>query len=168
MIVSSDIYCFDANPLIQAWQKYYSPKFCSDYWEILNELGIQGRIVLPEEVYQEIVKTDDDLSKWLKSSKIPVRKTDGNVINCWKRILDHDPKHKFLVDNIKQRSLADPWIISHALNENAVVVTKEEKVMNPNTNRIKIPNVCDNMGISWINDFQFIEKLDIQFSCKLK
>ena len=168
MIVNSQIYCLDANALIQAWQKYYSPNFCSDYWKVLNEIGVQGRIFLPEEVFQEIAKTDDELSDWLKMSQIPVHKTDGNVINCWKKILDANPKHKYLVDNTKQRSLADPWLISHALNENAIVVAKEEKVMNPNTNRIKIPNVCDNMGISWINDFQFIEDFDIQFTCKLK
>ena len=32
-------YCIDANVLIQAWQKYYNPKFCPDYWNILIELG---------------------------------------------------------------------------------------------------------------------------------
>ena len=154
--------------LIQAWQKYYSPKFCSGYWDVLNELGIQGRIFLPEEISEEITKTDDELSEWLKSSKIPVRKTDENVVNCWKKILDKNPIHKYLVDNTKQRSLADPWIIAHAINESATVVTKEERLMAPNSNRIKIPNVCDNMEVYCINDFQFIQDLNIQFTCKLK
>ncbi|HTQ67037.1 MAG TPA: DUF4411 family protein, partial [Puia sp.] len=76
--------------------------------------------------------------------------------------------HKYLVDNTKQRSLADPWIVAHALKENACVVTKEEKVTAPNTTRIKIPNVCENMNIRWINDFEFVEELNIQFSCRLK
>jgi hypothetical protein len=38
------------------------------------------------------------------------------------------PFHRNLVDNTKKRSLADPWVIAHAINENATVVTKEEKV----------------------------------------
>jgi hypothetical protein len=46
MSTKAEIYCLDANVLIQAWQKYYSPKFCPDYWELLNELGKQGRIFL--------------------------------------------------------------------------------------------------------------------------
>lgn len=79
-----------------------------------------------------------------------------------------NPLHKYLVDNTKQRSIADPWVIAHALNENACVVTKEEKVTVPNTNRIKIPNVCENVGIRWINDFEFVVELNIQFSCSLK
>lgn len=135
------IYCLDTNVLIQAWQKYYSPGLCPDYWNVLNTLGSRNRIFLPEMVYAEIVKTDDDLSKWLKSSNIPIRKIDENVASCLKNIYTADPKHKFLVDNTKARSLADPWVIAHALNENAVVVTKEEKVTAVNTTKIKIPNM---------------------------
>ncbi len=39
----ADIYCLDANALIQAWQKYYAPRICPDYWEVLNELGIKRK-----------------------------------------------------------------------------------------------------------------------------
>lgn len=160
-------YCLDANVLIQAWQKYYSPKFCPSYWEVLNELGKEDRIFLPQMVYDEITRTDDDLSNWLKESLIPKRKLDGTITECWKKILAANPIHQYLVDNTKQRSLADPWVIAHALNENACVVTKEEKVTSPNSNKIKIPNVCDNMGVRWINDFDFIEELNFKFTCKL-
>ena len=168
MSTTALIYCLDANVLIQAWQKYYSPNFCPDYWKILNELGKQEKIFLPEEVKDEIVRTDDDLAKWLKSSSIPVHKPDEIVISCWQKILKADPMHKLLVDNIKGRSLADPWVISHAMKMNAIVVTKENKETALNTKRIKIPNVCDNMGVRWINDFEFIQELDIKFSCRLK
>lgn len=60
---------------------------------------------------------------------------------------------------------ADPWVITHAINENAVVVTKEEKLTALNSRKVKIPNVCDNMGVRWINDFKIIEDLGIKFSC---
>src|SRR3990170_709100 len=158
-------YCLDANIIIKAWQEYYSPIFCPSYWEMLNELGTQEKIFLPQMVFEEITRADDDLSNWLKQSKIPIHKIDGLVAECLKQIYESNPMHKFLVDNIKQRSLADPWVIAHALSENAIVVTKEAKEIAINTRRIKIQNVCDNMGIRWINDFQFIEELNIKFSC---
>lgn len=160
-------YCLDANVLIQAWQKYYSPKFCPDYWALLNELGAKGQLFLPQMVFEEITRTEDDLTEWLKSSTIPIHKIDGATTEYLKRIYNADPSHRYLVDNTKQRSLADPWVIAHAINENACVVTKEEKVMAANSTRIKIPNVCDNMGVRCINDFQLIEELNIQFSCSL-
>ena len=160
-------YCLDANVLIRAWRDYYAPKFCIDYWEVLNKLGAEGRIFLPEKVYEEITRTDDDLTNWLKKSKIHEYKIDGPVTECLKKIYATNPAHKNLVDNTKNRSLADPWVIAHALNQGAIVVTKEEKVTAANTTKIKIPNVCDNMGVRWINDFQFVEELNIQFSCHI-
>ncbi|RPI78943.1 MAG: DUF4411 family protein [Desulfobacteraceae bacterium] len=161
-------YCLDANVLIQAWQKYYSPKICPDYWVVLNELGVQGKIFLPQMVFEEITRTDDDLSKWLKESNIPKYKIDTAVTECLKSIYAKNPVHKHLVDNTKQRSLADPWVIAHALKEDAILVTKEEKITATNTTRIKIPNVCENMGVTWINDFQLIEELNIRFSCRIE
>lgn len=164
----ANIYCIDANVLIQAWQKYYSPKFCPDYWIILNELGLQKRIFIPESVYEEITRTEDDLSKWLKKSDIPIRKIDEQVTKCLQSIFAQNPLHKNLVDNIRGRSLADPWVIAHAINEKATVVTKEEMVTAINSKRIKIPNVCENMKVRCINDFKFIKELDIKFTCILK
>lgn len=167
MSIKANKYCLDANVLIQAWQKYYNPKFCPDYWEILIELGSQGKIFIPELVFEEIIRTEDELSKWLKQSKIPIMKISEEVTICLQKIYSNNPTHKNLVDNTKARSIADPWIIAHALHENATVVTKEEKVTALSSNRIKIPNVCDNMGIRWIHDFQFIDELDIKFKCLL-
>jgi predicted nucleic acid-binding protein len=160
-------YCLDANVLIQAWQKYYNPRFCPDYWNILIELGKQQRIFIPELVYEEITRTEDELSKWFKKSKIPIDKISESVTLCLKKVYEADPEHKKLVDNIRGRSLADPWIIAHAIDKSAVVVTKENKETALNSKRIRIPNVCENMKIKWIDDFQFIDEIGIKFSCIL-
>jgi predicted nucleic acid-binding protein len=167
MSTKASKFCLDANVLIQAWQKYYNPKFCPDYWKILIELGKQEIIFIPELVYEEITRTEDELSKWLKASKIPIEKISESVTICLQKIYAADPEHKKLVDNIRGRSLADPWVIAHAMDKNAIVVTKENKETALNSKRIKIPNVCENMGIKWIDDFQLIERLDIKFSCTL-
>ncbi|GGH29506.1 hypothetical protein GCM10007423_16920 [Dyadobacter endophyticus] len=160
-------YCLDANVLIQAWNSYYSPKFCPSYWEVLNELGSAGRIFIPEAVYEEITRTDDDLCEWLKQSRIDIKEITGEVAQCLRNIYAANPTHITLVDNLKGRSLADPWVIAHAMHERATVVTKEEKVTALNANRIKIPNVCENMGIEWMNDFGMIQEVSVKFSCSL-
>jgi predicted nucleic acid-binding protein len=167
MNTTANKYCLDANVLIQAWQKYYNPKFCPDYWDILIELGKQDKIFIPELVYEEITRTEDDLSSWVKASKIPIKKISEPVTICLQKIYAVNPVHKNLVDNITGRSLADPWVIAHSLHENAIVVTKEEKITALNSKRIRIPNVCDNMGVRWMNDFQFIDELGIKFKCSL-
>ncbi|MCH7764510.1 MAG: DUF4411 family protein, partial [Candidatus Marinimicrobia bacterium] len=55
MVKVENTYCLDTNVLIQAWQKYYSPKYCQDYWDVLNTLGNNSKIFIPEEVYDEIL-----------------------------------------------------------------------------------------------------------------
>lgn len=167
MMTPTKTYCLDANVLIQAWQKYYSPKLCADYWRVLNELGKRGTIFLAAEIHQEIVKTEDELTEWLKASEIPIHKTDGGVIGCWKKILDANPIHTELVHERKGRSLGDPWVISHAMSAGATVVTKEERITAANAKTVKIPNVCDNMGVRCVDDFEFLEELNIHFSCSL-
>lgn len=165
MSMKQDTYCLDANVLIEAWQKYYNPKFCPDYWNILIELGNQEIIFIPEMVYNEITRTEDELAKWLKGSNIPIKNITEPVTLRLKDIFAKNPLHINLVDSTKARSLADPWVIAHAIYENAVVVTKEEKLTALNSRKVKIPNVCDNMGIRWINDFKMIEELGIIFNC---
>jgi hypothetical protein len=60
--------------------------------------------------------------------------------------------------------MADPWVIAHAIAEKAIVVTKENKETQ-SAAKVKIPNVCENMGVKWINDFQMIRELKLVFSC---
>jgi predicted nucleic acid-binding protein len=160
-------YCLDANILIKAWREYYSPKFCPDYWDILNVLGASDRIFIPSMVRDEITRTEDDLKVWLEMSKIPIREITTAVTNYLTQIFDKDETHRRLVDNTKQRSLADPWVIAHAMHEQCCVVTRESKETS-STKRIKIPNVCENMGVRWINDFALIEELGIKFRCEMK
>jgi hypothetical protein len=168
MSVQQQTYCLDANVLIQAWQKYYSPKFCPSYWELLNELGRQKRIFIPQSVFEEITRTEDDLCKWLKESDILAHPVTEQVAECIKQIYAANPLHTQLVDNTRNRSLADPWVIAHAISEKACVVTKEEKITAVNSPRIKIPNVCDNMKVRWINDFQFVGEVNIHFNCVIR
>lgn len=159
-------YCIDSNFFIQGWTQYYSPEFCVGYWEAIATLGRNERLFMPREVYKEITDTNDELSEWMKDKEYMVRDTNTEVQKCLRKIYDANPAHLRLVDSTKGRSLADPWVIAHALAENATVVTKEAFEARP-TKRPKIPNVCHNMGIGCINDFDFIRQTNISFSASI-
>ena len=102
--------------------------FVLTYWDVMNDLGVQKRIFISKVVFDEITRTNDDVSKWIKTCNIPVLEINTSVAQCLKEIYATNPNHQFLVDNTKQRSLADPWVIAFAMNEDACVVTKEGKV----------------------------------------
>lgn len=161
------LYCIDSNFFIEAWNKYYSPNLCEDFWNVINDISRKGILFIPTQVRDEIFKTDDDLKAWLEKSYIVVKDHNEKVDQCLKKIYEFDKKHERLVDSRKGRSLADPWVIAHAMNDNAIVVTKEERITDPSSKNVKIPNVCDNMGVKWINDFDFIKIMGIKFSCKI-
>ncbi len=160
-------YCLDTNFFIEAWNKYYAPDFCSSYWDIIDDLAKKDIVFITQEVKKEIDKGDDKLKAWLKGKEYFVKPITEKVQLCLKDIYSKNPKHKYLANNIKNRSIADPWVIAHAMAENAVVVTKEYLSNSPNPQKIKIPDVCDNMNIKWINDFDFIKEVNIKFECKI-
>ena len=53
------------------------------------------------------------------------------------------------------------------MSENAIVVTKEILITQANSKTIRIPNVCNNMGVRWIDDFEFLQELNLKFSCTI-
>jgi predicted nucleic acid-binding protein len=156
-------YCLDTNVLIEAWNKYYSMSLCPEFWEILDDLARRGIIFCTMEVKKEIQKADDGLSNWVGTRPHIFKEVTEDVQANLRIILE---KHGRLVDSSRGRSTADPWVIAHANSEKAVVVTKEG-IEKTGSKRIKIPNVCIDLGIAWMDDFQFFNEVGMKFSAKL-
>lgn len=155
-------YCLDTNVYIEAWSKYYSMDLCPEYWDILDQLASQKIIFSPLEVKKEIEKTEDGLSNWIKDRNFLFRDINITIQENLRIIMD---KHGRLVDSNKQRSVADPWVIAYAMAEDAVVVTKETPTLSQR--RIKIPDVCEALGVSWIDDFEFARQIGIKFTATI-
>ena len=59
-------------------------------------------------------------------------------------------------------SIADSWLCAHALTYGYIVVTQEK--YNPNIkNRVKIPNICEEFNITYIDLLQFMREIGIRF-----
>jgi hypothetical protein len=153
------VYCLDSNVFIHAWNDYYAPDQCPEYWEILDGLAKQGRIFCCDEVRREIEKQDDGLCRWLKARPHFVQDISTDVQRNVREILQ---KYPLLVNSKKDRSMADPWVVAHAMACGAVVVTKEMPG-GGNGKAPKIPDVCDGVKVAWINDFLFNRELKIRF-----
>lgn len=159
------LYCLDTNILIEAWNKHYSMALCPDYWEILDGLAHDKKIFCTMEVKREIEKIDDGLYKWVRERPYFFRELTGKVFTNLQKINSNPANHR-LVDSSKFRSIADPWVIAHAMAENAVVVTREGFEAN-SAKRTKIPNVCQALGVPWIDEFQFINEVGIRFNARI-
>jgi phytoene/squalene synthetase len=138
-------------------------KLCPEYWDILDRLAKQGVIFSPVEVKREIEKTEDDLAKWIKDKPYLFKEITTEVQEILREIM---AKHGRLVDSIKQRSIADPWVIAFAICEGAIVVQKEG--LSGSRKRPKIPDVCQALGVAWMDDFRFAEEVGIRFTAHLR
>ena len=153
-------FCLDTNALIEPWNKYYSMELCPDYWELLDSLAKEGTIFCTEEVERELSRTDDDLTDWVKIRSYLFKAINEDVQIKLRELLEKYPR---LVDTIKDRSMADPWVIAHAMAEDAIVVTKEILTLG-SKKRIRIPDVCEALGIPWMDDHGFAQTIGIRFS----
>ncbi len=156
-------YCLDTGVFIEGWNRYYSMDLCPQYWQVLNDLAKQDIIFSPIEVKREIEKIDDGLKAWIKDKSYLFKDITIEVQNHLRKVM---AGHGRLVDSIKQRSIADPWVLAFAIAEKAIVVTKETPA-GPVSRRIKIPDVCIALDIPWMNDFEFAREVGIRFSAQL-
>lgn len=155
------LYCVDSNVLIQSWTSYYSLELCPTYWDIFNDLIDEGRVFATMEVKRELEKNEDNLFRWAQARARLFREADESVQLA---LIDILRDYSRLVDSTRQRSIADPWVIAHAKVANATVVTKEQP--SDSRKRIKIPDVCAQLGVPWIDGFQFCREVGIRFEAK--
>lgn len=128
----------------------------------MEQAAKDGLIRSPISVYTELAKCQDQLSRWAARmrSRLFVR-PDRHVQQCFGQIASlvqsaYEPPYsaKFLDG-------ADPWVIAHALDGKGTVVTHEISVAS-NSKEVKIPNVCDRVGVQCIDPYSAFRKLGLR------
>lgn len=139
------VYCIDTSSLVAAWQERYPPENFPRFWDKVDDLITEKRLVSPIEVLNEIQKRSDDLYKWLKARPDVFRELDNAVQIQAALVLARFPR---LVGERKLRTSADPFVIALARVENLQIVTDEKPT--GNLNRPNIPDVCMAMDMTSI------------------
>lgn len=109
------------------------------------------RLLLPVKSFQAMKFTSrpskkaDELHEWIKDRKQMLVALSPEIQQVAELLRDY-PR---LVDTLKGRSQADPFVIATAIVMTAVVVTGE--IRTGNLGKPRIPDVCNAKGIRWIN-----------------
>lgn len=108
----------------------------------------------------------DDLAAWAQERRasslfvepgVPVQEAFGNIVAyVTHQYPDTDATRRFL-------DRADPWVIAHAVVDGGTVVTLEIEVP-ANSRKVKIPNVCNQLGIRSINTYQMLRELGVSWN----
>ncbi len=124
------------------------------------------KIIIIEEVQKELMRSKDLLTDWYtsQSSNFTVlRIPSQEVIESYKKIINSINENDEYKQSAKEEfaSIADSWLCAYALAYGETIVTLE-KYQAGIKNRIKIPNVCEEFGIKYIDLLQFMRDIGIR------
>ncbi len=138
------MYSIDTSAILEGWVRSYPPDVFGTVWAKLKGLGNGGTLFTPDEVIEELKKKEDGAWKWAKD-ELQVHAMDGEIQTVVAGIL---AAHQRLVDERKNRSKGDPFVIALAKMRGFAVVTAEKA--SGNLQKPKIPDVCLVMNIKCI------------------
>lgn len=152
------IYCVDTSAWLDGWVRDYPPDVFPSMWVKIEELIAGGVIVSSEEVYVELAKKSDGIHTWIKARKTMLIPLTDEIQEAAIDMLGEFPR---LVDTIKGRSQADPFVIASAAVLGATVVTGEN--FTNNMEKPKIPDVCRAREIPCITFLEMLRALGWSF-----
>lgn len=157
-------YLLDSNTYIQAKNQYYGMDICPAYWHWLDLQFEQGHIASVDMVGRELKDGDDELADWVSSRPghfIPNddEPTQANFAEIVSLVMEGDYNPGYRDDFLAK---GDPWIIAKAKHLRATVVTLE-RLVDSNSKKVKIPNICQHFDVHYMNTFEFLRALNARF-----
>ena len=162
-------YLVDSDVFITAKNLYYSFDICPGFWQSLLHHHQKGRVFSIDRVRRELLagRRTENLVLWVKDEVpkgffVPVD-TDP-VVRAYTDIMMWVQRHPRYFDHAKAKFAtgADGWLVAYAKVHGATVVTNEQSA--PEARReIKLPDLCDQFGVSRANTFAMLRALNIQF-----
>lgn len=151
------IHCLDTSAFINPWNLYYAPDLLPGYWRDIPRLIAEGRVVVSEEVREEISK-EDDLKAWTTANITTWHPLTDDIQEVVKEIMANWGE---LVDSRKDRSRADPFVIATAKVVGATVVTAEKHGTAKNP---RIPYVCERLEVPCCDVYTFVRDAKINLA----
>ena len=150
-------FCVDTSAWLDGWHRYYPRDVFPTLWRNVEERVSSGEIFASEEVYIELQKKDDDLHDWIKERKSMLVAANEVIQRRVAQLLTDYPR---LVDSLKGRSQADPFVIATAIETSSVVVTGEAR---GTAARPRIPFVCQELNVRCVTFLDMIRELTLTY-----
>lgn len=156
-------YLLDANVFIQAKNLHYGFDFCPAFWEWLVDQRGKQTVLSISQVGDELLAGDDTLADWTKQrgrdffaefdqQAVPAL---GDVAR-WATSQQYEPA---AINTFLQ--VADYYLVASAKAHGHVVVTHE--VPSDSRKRIKIPNACLGLGVSFVSPYEMLRRERARF-----
>lgn len=150
------MYLLDASALIKAKNHYYQFERVPQFWEWLQLQAVLGNVGVPQKIYEEVTKQDDELKKWIAEIKEAIVVGSDNYDTMLPEVLARYSQGGVLSPADIHKMGADPHLVACALDaqssdETVMVITGEVSQPKRMKGNRKIPDICDELGVKWSN-----------------
>lgn len=156
-------YLLDTNIFITS-ENYIPRDIFPSFWAKLADALLDGTAILHQTVFDELNQKKDPLIKWIKGLKMKPMQPDDDTIKQYLEVCgwaQKQPYDKAAIRTFQSNDRADAWICAQGLASGLCVVTYEVPSNSPRV--VKIPTVCDALGIDWLNGFDFMRQQHFRF-----
>jgi len=162
-------YIVDSNFFIQAHRETYPIDVVSSFWHKIKQLASDGKIISIDKVHAEICDNSSDiLSIWCKDNLMKeFFLNSASVTGQYTQVVQAAERripayNKRAKDEFYDAKEADAWLIAHAMALGSTIVTHE--VSKPDKiGKVKIPDICNMLGIKTITTIQMFRELGEKF-----
>ncbi len=164
-------YLLDANPFIEAKNRYYGFDVCPGFWSSMVAQHDAKRVFSIDRIAVELKAQDDEVKEWMENAPDTFfkRTEDQAVIGKFQEMVTWVYAQTQFNDAAKAEfaSVADGWVLAYAAVNNLTVVTHEQ--YEPAIKRkVKIPNVCIEFDIEYVDTFVMLRDLGEKFIRRTK
>ena len=159
---SNDTFVLDANVFISANNTYYAPDLCAEFWKCLASYR-EKSVFSIDRVHEELARRKDKLSTWSNENKSMFASTRNDPMEEKYADMVEWVRHgQYRVEALEEFSgAADGWLAAYASVTGATLVTHEHPAPG-SLNHVKLPDVCEEFGITYVDTFDMLRRLGIR------
>ena len=144
----------DASAVINAKNYHYQLDRVPEFWDWIVFHAEAGNIKFPREIYDEILRQDDELKTWAQQNRDDLLIDDIGYHGVLPEVLGSYTENPSDAD--MEEIGNDPYLVACALHHGrlgtpAIVVTEEKHASSKQKAQRRIPNACEDVGVGWCN-----------------
>lgn len=164
------VYVLDSNFFIEAHRVNYPIDVASGFWSKVRQLALEGRITSIDKVKKELYDKNDALEEWCRINLPADFFKDTSVVmkeytqvTTWAMSRTDHYLPKALIEFLGADE-ADAFLIAYCLSDPETRIAVTQEISEPKRrNKVKIPDACKALNISYVNTIEMFRHLKETF-----
>ncbi len=164
------VYVLDSNFFIQAHRFHYPIDVAAGFWNMVRQLAKEGRVISIDKVKKELYDKNDALEEWCRNNLPEEFFKDTSVViaaygqvTAWAMSRSGHYLQSALNEFLDAEE-ADAFLVAYCLADPAARCVVTQELSEPNRkNKVKIPDACIALKVSYVNTIELFRQLGETF-----